>query len=638
MTTSAYTSNLLAIIGNRSGSLPGNAVAALELSPGVYSCILQLAVRPGSQVPAEMEFWDSFNASVTSTVSMRVDSPSITTSGARVSDGRGALVGNGASILYSFTLSIPSIQGKFFLEFRTQPSVKGGAQRDLGIKRLEFNLVAGLTPSKLAGATTAPTKVLLPFIGQSGLTGFAAFPGADLGYGGEDAPVERMSEISQGFDTSPYYYAAPAGELQMARCPLQDGVARDGAGVIVDDGAGNPVVQGVVSPTFHAGKAYLKDNPEIEHLVLLSDAIPNTGFTTGTWGVDDDHYEAFKGRVTTFLAANPTYEIPAIVWRGGETDSLSTDPVMTPEDWLADFLAMIADFRTAVATANPSLRDIPVIVVGMASFNVAPVESTQAIDAVQKALPSTLYNCYYLDPADLTNTLDGRHNEAGDNRELGKRIADALNSIVDLPAPIHRMTYDAGAGEFTDEIGTGRIYGQSIVDEGGTHGEVMDFLNNGTLTSSLQCPAEAYTLHYKFKATAAGSSFRNISSGKRDNQYLGRIDSLQVFWHQSTAASPGRAILSPNVGAYTVGVWFDRIVSWDGTRFREFKDGVEAVLPFDGEGLEGLSGPQTIEFGGWMGDVPGNAGVPMRLDFYEVYDFAITTEAEAARLAAKDPT
>ena len=596
-------SNLKEILKAGRGFVGTTGTAPLEITPGTYRITLEVDKLTSDDLSVRINFYDSLIPSDKSVVLLGRGRQKLSLQGRLLDNPSYAYNATEDNHIYSFNLSVPTTVG----DLMSQVDVTDGGRQTRTRMTIEAASMTYVSSDTVArGSSGASAEEMIIVMGQSGITGDGTTAAeTDLEYGGADAPHPRLLELSRGTNQADYYRAAPSGETQLARNPLQSNLAG----------------RGVTCPTFHIGKARVEGNPTITKMVMEAEAITGTGFTTDTWGVTDAPYLAAKGRITTYLTANSSCVPVAIVWRGGEADVS-----MAVTAWEADFVATMEDLRTAIGST------VPVIVVGMSQFNIdGGGASYVALDQKQRDVSSYLTNAYYLDVSDLTGTNDGTHPDAEDCRVTGRRIAAMIEKIVNPPQPIHRFTYDSTAAKFLDEVGGAAIHGTQSTAVDGTIGTVLDFDNTAITRTSAQVPQQAFSLHCKYKRTGNNTgTFNYIMSGTRTDQVRGyAIGENLLLLENGTGA-----LVSP-LATSVQDQWYDLIASWDGTQYRVYLDGAPQTLTVINNGTTGgfLEGPQEFQLA--SASVLG-AGSICQMDVIEIYDFAVTTDLEAQLIAFKD--
>lgn len=598
-------SNLKEILKNGRGAVGTTGVAALEITPGTYRITLETDKVPADDLSVRINFYDSLIPSDKSVVLLGRGRQKLSLQGRLLDNPSYAYSATDNNHIYSFDLSVPTTVG----ELISQIDVTDGGRQTPSRMTIESASIVYVSSDTVArGTSGASAHEMIIFMGQSGLTGDGTtLTEIDLEYGGADSPHSRLVELSRGTNQANFYRAAPSGETQLARNPLQSNVAG----------------RGYVCPTFHTGKARVEGNPTIGELVLEAEAISGTGFSTDTWGASDSPYLAAKGRITTYLTANSACVPVAIVWRGGETDAAAG---VTDSAWQTDFVATMTDLRTAIGST------VPVIIVGMSQFNIdAGGANYIAIDQKQRDVSTYLTNSYYLDVSDLTGTNDGSHPDADDCRTTGRRIAAMIEKVVNPPKAIHRFTYDSTATKFLDEIGGADIHGTQTTVSDATRGTVLAFDNTAITRTSAQVPQQAFSLHCKHKRTGDNAgTFNYILSGTRTDQVRGYALGENFLLIENAAG----AMASP-LSSTTQDEWYDVILSWDGTKYRFYLDGAEQTLTAINNGVAGgfLEGPQEFQLA--SASAVGSGSI-CRLDIIEIYDFAVTTELEAQLICFRD--
>ena len=604
---------LRSILNSGGGRVSGKCSLQLLDRPGEYvvDILINRTQGPGS---VEFAFWDTIAPTQETIVLLGTDTPSITVRGKFCRDGSGAEFVDASLVRYSFRLTIPDAAGRFRMSVDPTPgSVQTGS---VNFEKIKLTTDAAQDDVSLPEITG---NKLLVFMGQSGLTGKAATAGVKRSYGEIDGPHPRVGEISRALDKPNSYNSAAVGAIQMARVPLQH----------------TSDIQ--VDPCFHAGKTMADRHPEMGNVVLQCRAVDDTGMTTGHWGTGGTEYTLATAEVTTFLAANASYSCSAIIWRGGETDAMANTAspgTKTPEAWMTDFKTMIADFRGASGVNDATC---PVIIVGMSQFNIDALEGVPEYDEIQRTIHKEITNAHYLDVSDLVDTPDGRHHSAADNRIIGARIAEFLDTLTVLPEPVHRFTYDAPSTSFVDEQGVAEIYGQTIFNDAGGRGNVLHSTTAAGMETSMQLPPERWTKHLKLLRKAGGANPYHIMSGRQFGQTVGHAWGLsKIFGEKAVTTGYLTTAADSDIGLVVIDTWYDYILSWDGTDHRLYIDGVEQTLTKVGTGFEewNLEGPQIVEVAGTT-DFP-TLGFVGYMDTIEIYDFAVTTEAEAHAIATKD--
>ena len=353
----------------------------------------------------------------------------------------------------------------------------------------------------------------------------------------------RLWEYSRGTDKATYR-AAPSGEFMVAWPTGQDDTGDNGFG-------------------FHFGKRRLELHPEIDRLVLVNRGVGGTGFAGNRWNVGDDLYDAALADTLAALAADPQLRFGGFLWHQGESDAGQGQAFY--ETALA---AMVAGLRSSI----PGAADAPFLVGTMVESWIAADEAARRpIDDAHRNVAAYIDNSAVVDFADITDLQDIIHFATGALRTMGVRYGEAVELLNSEPVYYshHLKVVD---GEVVDLDGNGGDAYTMAIAEDETRGEVMDSQNVGSQTSMLLNPAES-TKACWVNVQTAPAGFGNLMSGTITP---GVDDSHFWGWdgHGQTVTAATAAGNEPLSNHLTVGEWAHVALSFDGTLFQMYVDGV----------------------------------------------------------------
>ena len=435
------------------------------------------------------------------------------------------------------------------------------------------------------GEDTVPPPVIYPNnsspeeiwlkIGQSNSVGFDG--SGPIDYMGEDAVNSRVYEFSQGIDKSTYI-AAPAGQNMLYRNPAQDDLDGIGFGQVF-------------------GKTRVILNESIEKLIVINRGVGGTGFSSNRWNPGDDLYNLAVADLVLALQNNPNARFKGILWHQGENDAGEGQAF-----YETSLKAMVDGIRQAANEAAPGRVDGIFILGTMVESWIASDEANnRPIDHAHRNVENYINNGYFVDFKEITDLQDSIHFSTASLREMGKLYAERLQNIVYTSPIAHHMK--VVNGEIVDLFGGGGTIGASIpgdIVNDGTRGDVVNTTVNG-LSTSLVINPDAYTKSCWVNVIAGPPPFTlgHLFSGSlnvdgTNAHYL----AWEGFGH--TSPTPPAGPTASNVPLRTeisVGVWSHVVLTWNGTEFRLYIDGVpNGSNPHTVKSFP-LSHPQAVALG-----------------------------------------
>ena len=413
-------------------------------------------------------------------------------------------------------------------------------------------------------AVSADGRELWLKIGQSNSVGTDG--SGPIDHAGEDSADRRVWELSRGIDRAGSYLAAPAGEIMLHGVPAQDDSAGIGFGL-------------------HFGKQRVALNPRLERVVLVNRGVGGTGFAGNRWNPGDDLYNAAVADCLLALQADPSMRFGGFIWHQGESDAGQGQAF-----YEAALSAMVAGMRAAI----PGADGAPFLAGTMVESWIAADETNRRpIDVAHRRIADYIPNSAVVDFDDLTDLQDTIHFGTGSLRIMGRRYADAAQSLTAGVTPSyvgHRIK--VVDGEVVDLAGNGgELYGAVGIVNDPTRGDVLDSANIGWQTSMLLNP-DAYTKSMWINVQAAPASFGNICSGSTLNSVA---DSH--YWGWGGYGHGGTPANNTGIsGVAGVGTWVHVALTWDGTQFQFYANGVANGGPST-VNTDALPHPQIVQIG-----------------------------------------
>lgn len=416
----------------------------------------------------------------------------------------------------------------------------------------------------------------------------------------EDGVHPKVWEVSRGINAA-RYLTAPTGEPHLLRAPAADDAQGIGLGQWF-------------------GKRRVQVFPEIERIVMYNNGNEGKGLVRriGTavgldwWSASGSNVEVEPGvlveegtgyretvdAVNVFLAKNPEYRVAGILFVNGVADGGNFITQVNYESVLAN---MVAGFRSEIVGAEDAAFLIAGPPQGYIEDTGSP-NTIQEIDVAHRRVAEYITNSAFVDMSDVPTSVDNPvHYGYEALRLLGKRMAVASANLYkaqkQIGVPSYRFKFTGS--QFRDVAdGGGRIFSQRLANDPERGVVLTTELRDGAYTgfdTDITLDPRKYTkaLWVKSFDDATGSNPvtpTSFLSGGDDASGQNHIMSLVSNGHNSAAGQT-----APGIADLDAGVWTHLALTFDGTSFNLYRNGVlSAGSPYTDDTAFGVGGGEEL--------------------------------------------
>lgn len=443
--------------------------------------------------------------------------------------------------------------------------------------------------------TTLSRKVCFALWGQSNMVGYNDGPTISP----DDDPDPRIKARHRGEASLTFYAWGPDGSVGLAANPLQHDPTS-----MREDSVGLGIA---------FAKKMRELYPWIEEILLVPSAESATAFRNNDWNPGDTVYQRALTEVNTFMQSGE-YVFGGILVMLGETDAEGT--AQEAADFGPAAAAMVAHARANIINGG---GNFPILWGSMLSTWIGSDAERLEVDKWHNNIRYYIPNSYFIDLDDLTTSYDTIHFGAADLRTAGQRFAtnyENLNWTQNPEKLPDSMWLKVLNGEITDLQG-GIFHNENCtVQNDATRGDVIRMTDTGTpsyLVCSKKLSKTAYTKALWINRVSNIGEFENMISGSGRSP-ISHAFGIGGYGHSNTYGS------NPNLETdCPVGTWVHVALTWDGTNFNYYLDGVLTNGPTTAGA--GTFSDQGIYIGQFQ---TSNQGINALIDDVQVFDVALS--------------